>query len=699
MSFIALVGLIISLIMIGSLKNRVSALEKKLSEMTVRPQVQPVQAPSAVQAPAAYVAPAPIAAVPQTHYAAPARVYASRGPSADAVFIAWIKENWLLKLGALLLLIGFGWLVSYAFLNNWIGPAGRIGMGILGGGGILALGFWRMRAWVTQGAIFVVLGATVILLTIYAARTIYGFFDPFSALALMFATSALVALAGGMYNSRQLGVMSVLMAGVAPLLTNSPSDDYVTLYSYLFVVVLGSVWITVWKDFREVVAAALLVVAGYSVPVLAGAALSDRPVLLLFAYAFAAVIYLTHTAGLMRLRGNEAAPDMIIALGNAFLLAVWIIIAAPENLQSVILLAWAGVFAIGAYFVYHASGRKEALYIYAGVGLVYLATATALEFDGAALTLAYITEAAVFSFLIYALTKNVLSAERAAMTLVGPMLLSMPSITSSEWHTNIFNKHFFVLAALSGTFYLLCAAFWVPARTSGSKEAVQANWALFMMGTFYAYVLLWLSLDGAALTIVYTLAAVLVSILLFGLTRDVRIAQRGAALLVVPLILSVEHITSSAWRIGAFHQDFAALAALSAAFFALGGLYWQESTSAETKQGNGLLLVVGSFYAFVLLWLSLHAAMPQSPDIATMISLLVYTVVGIAAYVMAGEEKGVRIYGGALLAFVVGRLLIVDVWQMALTGRIITFFLVGTLLMSTAFLGKKKHVIHEDIKA
>lgn len=32
-------------------------------------------------------------------------------------FVEWIKEDWMLKLGALLLLIGFGWLTTYAFLR------------------------------------------------------------------------------------------------------------------------------------------------------------------------------------------------------------------------------------------------------------------------------------------------------------------------------------------------------------------------------------------------------------------------------------------------------------------------------------------------------------------------------------------------------------------------------------------------------
>jgi hypothetical protein len=41
-----------------------------------------------------------------------------------------------------------------------------------------------------------------------------------------------------------------------------------------------------------------------------------------------------------------------------------------------------------------------------------------------------------------------------------------------------------------------------------------------------------------------------------------------------------------------------------------------------------------------------------------------------------------------VLGGVVLRLLLIDVWQMDLVGRIITFFVVGTLLLSTAFIKK-----------
>ncbi|MBI5222523.1 MAG: DUF2339 domain-containing protein [Candidatus Magasanikbacteria bacterium] len=107
----------------------------------------------------------------------------------------------------------------------------------------ILLGWWRIKKYVHQGGVFLVLGSTTVLLTIFAAREIYDFFTPLSALIVMFLSTAFVALASIRYNNRVLALASLILASIAPLLTNAPTTDYVGLFSYLFVVTLGAIWI------------------------------------------------------------------------------------------------------------------------------------------------------------------------------------------------------------------------------------------------------------------------------------------------------------------------------------------------------------------------------------------------------------------------------------------------------------------------
>ncbi len=371
----------------------------------------------------------------------------------------------------------------------------------------------------------------------------------------------------------------MILAGIAPLLTSPATIDYVGLFSYLLVVVLGAIWITFLTGRRELTAAALLLITFYSLPHLLAFTTADKGVLLLFAYAFAAAFYLTNTAGILKAKDKSVMPDLITAAGNGLFLLVWIMNAAPDEWKSLIIAAWMVVFAVGAYFIFRATGKREPFYVYAGVGVAMLAAATSAELSGATLTIAYTVESAAVALVAYLILNDVRIAERISLLLIGPMLLSWQSVASPAWASRVIHKDFFVLLVLACTLLGLGALF---------------------------------------------------------------------------------------------------------------RLFTGEALKGEAKKLNSLLLVAGSLYAYALLWLSLHAAL-KNDNTAVMVSLAVYTIIGLAFYFygFANEKKGMLLYGGILVGAVVLRLLLVDIWTMELSGRIITFFLIGALLVSTAFWGKK----------
>jgi uncharacterized membrane protein len=495
-------------------------------------------------------------------------------------FTDWVKEDWLMKLGALLLLIGFGWFTSYAFMHNWIGPMGRVALGLIAGALFIILGWFRIQKFTNQGGIFLVLGSTIILLVTFAAREIYEFFTPSSALAVMFLSTVFVGVASVKYKNSSLALASIILAGIAPLLTNAPKTDYIGLFSYLFIVVCGTVWVVALTGQRSLSFAALLLVSFYSAPHVFSLVYSDENLLLLFAYAFSAVFFITNIIGILKLKGKEAAPDLITAAGTGIFLLTWVLSAAQDEWKSLIISAWMVVFASGAYLSFMLTQRKEPFYVYAGVCLAMLAAATAEELQGAALTIAYTIECAGVVFASFMVLKDIKMPVTLSMLFAGPVILSFESIGSSAWNLNVFNEDFFVL-------FIICVS-------------------LFTTGYFF-----------------------------------------------------LKRVS------GAFAKD-----ALLA---------------------GKILVVAGSIYAYIILWLSLHTLFIND-DMAVMLSLLVYTVVGLAVYFKGAEAelKSFRLYGGSLLGFVVARLLTVDVWKMELTGKIITFFLIGTLLIATAFLSRKK---------
>jgi hypothetical protein len=77
---------------------------------------------------------------------------------------------------------------------------------------------------------------------------------------------------------------------------------------------------------------------------------------------------------------------------------------------------------------------------------------------------------------------------------------------------------------------------------------------------------------------------------------------------------------------------------------------------------------------------------------ATMLALIIFTIAGLISYFngLSINDLARRTYGMVLIGFVVIRLLFIDVWNMELFGRVLTFLTIGVLLMCTAFVTKKK---------
>ena len=274
-------------------------------------------------------------------------------PSVGEKFATWLKDDWLLKLGGFLLLIGLGWFTTYAIMNNWIGEFGRITLGIFVGVMVLALGSWRIKKYINQGGIFLVVGSAIILLTIFAARELYGMFTPLFALILMFLSTAYIALISVKYDAFAVSLSGLVLAFISPLLTNSANVDEVGLFSYLFVVTLGAVWIVVIKNnWGSLIFASLVGVTFYSLPMLSGFNNNQNDILLWLAYGFASVFFLASIINIINSKENDIKSFLWTAIGNGGFLLMWIMSYVSEEWQSSVIALWMAVFAVGAFIAF-----------------------------------------------------------------------------------------------------------------------------------------------------------------------------------------------------------------------------------------------------------------------------------------------------------------------------------------------------------
>lgn len=430
-------------------------------------------------------------------------------------FFDWLKDDFLMKLGSFFLLLGLGWFVTYAFMHEWIGPAGRIALGLFFGVSVMALGAWRIRVREHQGAIFIGLGSAVVLLTVFAGRNLYNFFTPHSALGLIFLTVLFVTFVSLKYRRNSLALGGLILAAIAPYFTVPETQNMNDHFLYTLMIVLGTLWVVFITGWRNLTFAALIIV--FLTVMQYMGMYNDHSLILLWTFIFTAIFFVANIVSLIRQRGAVISiVHLWTALGTALLLIIGVFGLAEEELQSLLFVAWMLVFSVGSYLVYRSTTAKSPFYVYSGTSVALLAAATIAELDGTLLTIAFTIEIAVLVIIaeVGNLGRSVVQSLSALF--IVPVILSVESIAASEWEMDIvIHEHFFNLVILM--LVLSIVGVFLNGRTKArGDDQNEIGMTYITVSALYLLTLIWLILhalfpDDVAMTfilIIYTIIGI-----------------------------------------------------------------------------------------------------------------------------------------------------------------------------------------------
>jgi hypothetical protein len=413
------------------------------------------------------------------------------GPTRMDEFIKWCKTDWLMKLGAFLLLLALGWFVTYAFVNNWIGPIGRIAMGILVGAGVVVAGNFVIPKKPAPGQILVVLGGIMILLTVFAARTAYDFFTPISALAMMSVVVVGMAIIAVVHNTKSVAILALFGGAAIPLLVKAPQPDFFVLLSYVLVLNLGTILVSALRGWREMILLALIITGCYSVFGFPGLENSEGSgVVWIFMALYFGFFFTSNILAIIKTRVAKKE-DLLISGINGLLLLYWINEFVPRESASIVLTGVVVLLASITYILTQLGGLKSILYIHAALSILFLGAATAFELDGKALVIAFSNEALLMVVLSAFVIKDPRLTRAISVVQFIPIVMSFPSI--KEWFIGgpLFNEDFFVLLiailSLGGTVAVL------KYKSSKDQDHLFLPIVYGIIAGLFAIVLVWLS--------------------------------------------------------------------------------------------------------------------------------------------------------------------------------------------------------------
>jgi uncharacterized membrane protein len=238
--------------LIRDLATRVERLERTVgaadhaaqpaSIAETRPPTSPVP-PFPPQPPAPSPPVFPASASPAPQFAAPA---------AEIDLESRIGSHWLNRIGISAVLIGVSYFLKFAFDSNWIGPAGRVSIGLLAG---IAVVVWserfRTRGYTVFSYSLKAVGVGVLYLSLWAAFQVYGLVPSVVAFAAMVIVTASTATMAIKQDAEILAAIALTGGFSTPLLLSTGQNREIQLFAYVALISAASVVLVAFKPWRR----------------------------------------------------------------------------------------------------------------------------------------------------------------------------------------------------------------------------------------------------------------------------------------------------------------------------------------------------------------------------------------------------------------------------------------------------------------
>jgi uncharacterized membrane protein len=230
--------------------ERAAEIERPAQE--VQPEPQPISAPPVLRE----AAPESVMEIRVPHIPPPA-VPQPEPESGDLE--SRIGSQWLNRIGIVAVLIGVSFFLKYAFENNWIGPAGRIAIGLLAGIGIVVWSeTFRNKGYLVFSWSLKAVGIGTLYLSLWAGFQMYKLFPAevaFIGMSIVTVSTAVLAIT----EDAQILAAFALIGGIAtPLLLSSGQNREVFLFSYVTLLDLGTLVLVSYRPWRKLLTGAFL---------------------------------------------------------------------------------------------------------------------------------------------------------------------------------------------------------------------------------------------------------------------------------------------------------------------------------------------------------------------------------------------------------------------------------------------------------
>ena len=163
-----------------------------------------------------------------------------------------IGSHWLNRIGIAAVLIGVSFFLKFAFDSNWIGPAGRIAIGLIAG---IAVVLWselfRNRGYRIFSYSLKAVGIGTLYLSLWASFQVYHLMPSSVVFVCMLIVTAATCAMALSQDAEILAVFAITGGFSTPLLLSTGENREIALFLYVALLDLGILALVTFKPWRR----------------------------------------------------------------------------------------------------------------------------------------------------------------------------------------------------------------------------------------------------------------------------------------------------------------------------------------------------------------------------------------------------------------------------------------------------------------
>jgi len=652
----------------------------------------------------------------------------------------FIGENLVNKIGIAILVLAISFFVKYAIDNNWIGPAGRVGIGIICGGILIAFAHRMRNSYKAFSSVLAGGGLAIFYFTITLAFQQFHLFTQIIALGIMVVITVFAVILSLLYDKQELAVIALIGGLASPFLVSNGANNYNSLFIYLLILNTGLLIIAYYKAWR------ILNVSSFALSVIVFATIlytlttPNYFIGLRYATIFYLLFFTINLINNIRENKSFLAIDFSILLINTalyFAAGLYLLtqMGQPEY-SGLFSAALALINLVLSYILF----RKKTvdpniLYLLIGITLTFISLTAPIQLHGNKITLFWASEMVLLYWLYQKSSIQLMKLTSLLiwMALIISLFMDISDVygRSAIHLTIIANRGFITTLFAAVSSYLLYILVKRDSRPEIYGLAINKN-----LYRIVAIILLFLSgllevnhqfafyYPNTDLNILYLMLYVPVFVYLFhiisnrinGINYSWILAVTlfsGTAivyLLLTPVYFNQLQEMLESKKISAFHFAIHWISDLfiGLVFYRLARLC--QNNFDDGKKNACAWLLTGAIVTFLSFEICLLSELifysgPNPVDLIQTVYVKTALPVlwGLISFIlmwlgMRNKQRNLRIISLSLFSITLLKLFLFDINNIPVAGKIAAFFCLGTLLLIISFMYQKvKKIIVDDV--